>query len=500
MASNIRVRFAPSPTGHLHVGNVRTAIFNWLFARKAGGPFIIRIEDTDIVRSEERFEGLIYEDLRWLGLQWEEAPDVGGPHGPYRQSDRLSLYREKALQLVQSHRAYHCFCSEAELEKQAENAKQAGIPWKYPGTCQLLSEEIVRQRLDRGDASVIRLKVREGQIRFQDVVHGDMEFSSDVISDPILIRSNGLPTYNYAVVVDDALMEITHVIRGDDHLSNTPKQVLIYEAFGWPLPAFAHLSTILGSDHTRLSKRHGATSVKNLQDMGILPEALVNYLALLGWAPREGQSEILPLDELIQSFELERVSKSAAVFDLNKLYWINRHYLKECDRSRLLELTIPFLQQAGLLSAVDGPIREWTGQVIEALLPGVDHLSQIPGKTAFIFDFKPGEAIDTEAVQHVLSEAKAADVIRVLAEELAKPGREILRDWKEIVAAVKAQTGQKGKQLFHPIRVALTGSDSGPELDKLLPIFENASRLPLPKPVLSCSQRATAFATAMATR
>jgi nondiscriminating glutamyl-tRNA synthetase len=497
MTANIRVRFAPSPTGHLHVGNVRTAIFNWLFARKAGGPFIIRIEDTDIARSEERFEGLIYDDLRWLGLQWDEAPDVGGPHSPYRQSDRLGLYREKALQLVQARRAYHCFCSEEELANQAESAKQAGIPWKYPGTCQSLAGEEVQRRLDRGDASVIRLKVREGQIRFEDVVHGAMEFSSDVISDPILIRSSGLPTYNYAVVVDDALMEITHVIRGDDHLSNTPKQVLIYEAFGWPLPAFAHLSTILDSDHTRLSKRHGATSVKNLQDMGILPEALVNYLALLGWAPREGQSEILPLDELIQSFELERVSKSAAVFDLNKLYWINRHYLKEGDRSRLLNLTIPFLQQSGLVSGVEGSIREWAALVIDALLPGVDHLSQIPAKAAFIFDFDPAQALKTEPVQHVLSEAKAVEVIRVLAVELAKPGCELPRDWKEVVAVVKTQTGQKGKQLFHPIRVALTGSDSGPELDKLLPIFENGSRLALPKPVPSCSQRATAFAAAM---
>jgi len=498
MAQNIRVRFAPSPTGHLHVGNVRTAIFNWLFARKASGPFIIRIEDTDIVRSEERFEGLIYEDLHWLGLQWEEAPDIGGPHGPYRQSDRLSLYREKALQLVQSRRAYHCFCSEAELEKQAESAKQAGIPWKYPGTCLSLADDEVKQRLSRGDTSVVRLKVREGQIRFQDVVHGGMEFSSEVVSDPILIRSNGLPTYNYAVVVDDALMEITHVIRGDDHLSNTPKQVLIYEAFGWALPVFAHLSTILGSDHTRLSKRHGATSVKNLQDMGILPEALVNYLALLGWAPHEGQSEILPIGELIRSFELERVSKSAAVFDLNKLYWINRHYLKECDRTRLLELTIPFLRHAGFLADIDNAVSKWAGQVIEALLPGVDNLSQIPAKAAFIFDFDPSESLKTDPVQHVLSETKATDVIRVFADELIKPGREVLRDWKEIVSAVKAQTGQKGKQLFHPIRVALTGSDSGPELDKLLPIFENGSRLLLPKSVLNCSQRATSFAAAMA--
>jgi nondiscriminating glutamyl-tRNA synthetase len=496
MSPNIRVRFAPSPTGHLHVGNVRTAIFNWLFARKAGGPFVIRIEDTDIVRSEERFEGLIYEDLRWMGLTWDEAPDVGGAHSPYRQSDRLGIYRDKALQLVQSGRAYHCFCSEAELERQAEKAKEAGIPWKYPGTCQRLSEREVQQRIAHGDAAVIRLRVREGQVCFQDVVHGDMEFSSDVISDPILIRSNGLPTYNYAVVVDDALMEISHVIRGDDHLSNTPKQVLIYEAFGWPLPAFAHLSTILGSDHTRLSKRHGATSVKNLQDMGILPEALLNYLALLGWAPREGQSEILPLVELIQSFELDRVSKSAAVFDLNKLYWINRHYLKECDRGRLLEVTIPFLQQAGLLSDVDDHIREWVRQVIEAFLPGVDHLSQLPAKAAFIFDSNPVEALKGEAVQHVLSEVKAVDVIRVLSEELARPGRAVPRDWKEIVAAVKVQTAQKGKQLFHPIRVALTGSDSGPELDKLLPIFENGSRLALPRPVLNCRDRVAAFAAA----
>jgi glutamyl-tRNA synthetase/nondiscriminating glutamyl-tRNA synthetase len=427
---------------------VRTAIFNWLFARKAGGPFIIRIEDTDIVRSEERFEGLIYEDLRWLGLQWDEAPDVGGPHSPYRQSDRLDLYREKALDLVKSHRAYHCFCSEAELEKQAERAKLAGIPWKYPGTCQSLSEEDVQQRMNRGDASVIRLKVREGQIRFRDVVHGDMEFSSDVISDPILIRSNGLPTYNYAVVVDDALMEITHVIRGDDHLSNTPKQVLIYEAFGWPLPAFAHLSTILGSDHTRLSKRHGATSVKNLQDMGILPEALVNYLALLGWAPREGQSEILPLYELVQSFELERVSKSAAVFDLNKLFWINRHYLKECDHRRLVELTIPFLQQAGLLSDVGEDVREWAALVIDALLPGVDHLSQIPAKAVFIFNFNPTEALTTESVRHVLSEAKAADVIRILAEELAKPGRELPAIGKRLSASQRLKVDRKANNSF----------------------------------------------------
>lgn len=490
---SVRVRFAPSPTGHLHVGNVRTAIFNWLFARKVGGKFIIRIEDTDTVRSEERFEGLIYEDLGWLGLHWEEGPDVGGPLGPYRQSDRLEVYREKALQLVGASRAFHCFCSEAELERQAEKAKQAGIPWRYPGTCQALSKDEARKRLDRGDASVIRLKVRPGQISFHDLVHGAMEFSSEVISDPILIRSNGLPTYNYAVVVDDALMQITHVIRGDDHLSNTPKQVLVFEAFGWPLPEFAHLSTILGSDHTRLSKRHGATSIKNLQDMGLLPEALVNYLALLGWAPKEGQSEILPLDQLIQSFDIGHVSKSAAVFDLNKLFWINRHYLKQCDRNRLTSLALPFLKESGLVETVDDAVVEWVSRVLEAVLPGVDHLSQVPAKAALIFDFDPAEAMKNEAVQHVLAESGATSVIRALGEELNRPGREVPRDWKEIVGAVKGTTGQKGKQLFHPVRVALTGSDSGPELDKLLPIFEAGSRLPLPRKVLSTRERVEAF-------
>lgn len=500
MSSVTRVRFAPSPTGHLHVGNVRTAIFNWLFVRKMGGHFVIRIEDTDLARSEERFEELIYEDLKWLGLNWDEGTDIGGSFGPYRQSDRLELYKEKATQLVSAGQAYYCFCSQAELERQARQAEAAGVAWKYPGTCRSLSLEEARHRSSSGEPSVIRLKVRSGPVCFQDLVHGAMEFSSEVISDPILIRSNGLPTYNYAVVVDDALMQITHVIRGDDHLSNTPKQVLVYEAFSWPLPAFAHLSTILGSDHTRLSKRHGATSIQNLQDMGILPEALVNYLALLGWAPREGQSEILPLDDLIQSFELEHVSKSAAVFDPNKLYWINRHYLKECDRRRLLDLVIPFLQKAGFVSVVDDEVRDWTAQLVEAVLGGVDHLSQIPAKAAFVFEFDPAAAIRTEAAQQILLQPGATEVIRALNQELSNPQREVTRDWKEIVGVVKARTGQKGKQLFHPIRVALTGSDAGPELDKLLPLFEQGSRLSLGKRVLNCQQRVAAFVAALGPR
>jgi nondiscriminating glutamyl-tRNA synthetase len=489
----IRVRFAPSPTGHLHVGNVRTALFNWLYARKNGGTFIVRIEDTDLTRSEERFETLIFDDLHWLGLDWQEGPDLGGDFGPYRQSDRIEIYKTKAVELVEAKKAYYCFCSEEELSAQAEQAKLQGIPWKYPGTCLRLSEEQIASSLRAGRPSVIRLKVRHGPIGFRDIVHGAMEFSSDVISDPILLRSTGLPTYNYAVVVDDALMQITHVIRGDDHLSNTPKQVLIYEAFGWPSPAFAHLSTILGEDHTRLSKRHGATSIQNFQDMGILPEALVNYLALLGWSPTEGQSEIIVPEKLVQEFDLERVSKSPAVFDLNKLYWLNRHYLQGCDRRRLLELVEPRLREKGLMPFLGGLdpgwVLDWVSQLIDAILPGVNVLNEVPDRAVQLLYFDALKSLEDPEVQQVLADEGAVAVIREFLTEISLPDRDVVADWKAIVNAVKDRTKRKGKQLFHPIRVALTGSSSGPELDKLVPLFEGGSKLILPNPVQNCLQR-----------
>jgi glutamyl-tRNA synthetase/nondiscriminating glutamyl-tRNA synthetase len=481
----------------LHVGNTRTALFNWLFVKNRGGVFVIRIEDTDLARSEARFEPLILEDLRWLGMDWQEGPDVGGLLGPYRQSDRIAIYKEKAQELVKSGRAFYCFCSEPELELQAERAKQAGIAWKYPGTCRSLSEEEVSSRLGLGQTAVIRLKVLPGNIEFRDMVHGVLQFASDVISDPILIRSNGLPTYNYAVVVDDALMKITHVIRGDDHLSNTPKQVLIYGAFGWPLPVFAHLSTILGADHTRLSKRHGSTSVQNFREMGILPEALANHLALLGWSPSEGQGEILPPETLVQNFDLQHVSKSAAVFDIDKLYWLNRNYMKVCSKDRLIDLAIPLLQKGGLLGIVDGWVRTWVGQLVEALLPGIDYLGELPDKARFVYNFDPSEALRCDEVRQVLSNPGAVSVVRAFSDEISLADRQVVRDWKEIIAAVKSRTGQKGKNLFHPVRVALTGFASGPELDKLLPILEEGSQLPLPIRVKNSRERVSEFLKAM---
>jgi glutamyl-tRNA synthetase/nondiscriminating glutamyl-tRNA synthetase len=357
--------------------------------------------------------------------------------------------------------------------------------------------EEVQAKLREQQSHVIRLKVRPGQICFQDLVHGGMEFSSEVVSDLILIRSNGLPTYNYAVVVDDALMEITHVVRGDDHLSNTPKQVLIFEAFGWPLPAFAHLSTILGSDHTRLSKRHGATSIQNFEEMGILPEALVNYMALLGWAHEDGKTEILPVDQLIQAFELERVSKSPAVFDMEKLFWMNRHYMKECSRLRLIDLAIPFLQNQGVVGEATVDIHDWIGLLVEAELTTLNHLEELPAKVECMCRFEAARALQTPEVQEVLAIEGAGTVIHTLLEELSLPGIDVLRDWKQITANIKTKTGIKGKALFHPLRVALTGHASGREMDKLIAVFESGSRLNLPVPVKNCRQRVAEFCEAM---
>lgn len=495
-----RLRFAPSPTGELHVGNARTAVFNWLFAKKYGGALVVRIEDTDRARSDSRFEDLICRNLKWLGLDWQEGPDCGGPFGPYRQSSRTAIYARHAESLLENGSAYRCFCSEEELGRQARAARAAGVAWKYPGTCRNLSTGEVAQRLKDSHPSVIRLRVRSGKVVFRDLVHGETKFDSAVLGDPILVRSNGMPTYNYAVVVDDGLMKISHVVRGDDHLSNTPRQILIYEALGWPLPVFAHLSTILGPDRTRLSKRHGATSLQHFRDQGVLPEALLNTLTLLGWAPGEDQDEILSPEELVASFDIERVSKSSAVFDVHKLYFFNRHYLKACEPSRAVEWAVACLRQEGLLEEVDSGVRRWVGMVVAAFLPGLDHLSQISHKASLLWSFEAERAVQDEGVRRVLSLPGAARVVGELRNRLSHEKLDVVREWSSIVQSVKAASGQKGRKLFHPIRVALTGKDSGPELDKLVPIFEGGSRLELPHRVKDCRARVDEFHSAMLSR
>jgi glutamyl-tRNA synthetase/nondiscriminating glutamyl-tRNA synthetase len=494
-ASQVRVRFAPSPTGQLHVGNARTALFNWLFARQAGGVMILRIEDTDLARSEARFESQLLDDLKWLGIDWDEGPDVGGPRGPYRQSDRLDIYREHAERLVSEGKAYFCFCSQEELERDREHALKHQQPPVYSGKCRALNPEQSQRRRASGEAAAIRLRIPEHPIRFHDIVHGPVEFASEVVSDPIILRSNGIPVYNYVVVVDDALMDITHVIRGDDHLSNTPKQVALYEALGWPVPEFAHLSTILGGDRERLSKRHGATSIANFREMGVLPEALVNYLALLGWAPTGGTREIFTPEELIKEFSLHRVTPSPAVFDMEKLYWLNRHYIKQSPPERIESLAQSYFAQAALIPTDPCErVRAWFGRVVALLAPSVDKLDQLPERATLIFRYDAATALAAPDNTEVLAAAKTSDVLATFAQQVeGDPSTMTPERFKAIMNEVKAKTGAKGKDLFHPVRIALTGSHSGPEFDKLIPILEEGSQLELPQHVMNVRERVAAF-------
>jgi len=505
--SKVRVRFAPSPTGHLHVGNARTALFNWLFARQQRGTMVLRIEDTDVDRSEARFEHQLINDLKWLGLDWDEGPDVGGAFGPYRQSDRLTIYREHAERLLSEHKAYLCFCSEEELQKERERATAEHRQPIYSGKCRAIDPGEAQRRRASGKACAIRLRIPEHPIRFHDIVHGPVEFSNEVVSDPIILRSSGMPVYNYVVVIDDALMKITHVIRGDDHLSNTPKQVAVYEALGWPVPEFAHLSTILGADRERLSKRHGATSIANFRDMGVLPEALVNYLALLGWAPSGGTREIFSMQELVKEFSLARVTPSPAVFDMEKLYWLNRHYIKESPPDRIEKLAFSFFFGAELTSAgepgqSDAPVfGDWFSKVVALLVPSVDRLDQLPGRAAPIFNYDAKAALVNPDNAEVLAwphtdAVLARFTVKILEDESAREGKLNPEQFKKIVNQVKAETGARGKELFHPIRIVITGSHSGPEFDKLIPILEEGSRLLLPKPVLGVRRRVEEFAKA----
>jgi glutamyl-tRNA synthetase/nondiscriminating glutamyl-tRNA synthetase len=502
----------------LHVGNARTALFNWLFARQQGGTMVLRIEDTDVDRSEARFEDQLIADLKWLGLDWDEGPDVGGAYGPYRQSDRLAIYREHAEKLLSEHKAYLCFCSEEELQRERERANAEHRQPIYSGKCRGIDPAEASSRRVSGESCAIRLRIPEHPIRFHDIVHGAVEFSNEVVSDPIILRSSGMPVYNYVVVIDDALMKITHVIRGDDHLSNTPKQVAVYEALGWPVPEFAHLSTILGADRERLSKRHGATSIANFRDMGVLPEALVNYLALLGWAPTGGTREIFSAPELVKEFSLQRVTPSPAVFDMEKLYWLNRHYIKESSPKRIEKLAMAYYTRAIALEVTksgggepqtDYPwaadVVNWFSSITRMLGPSVDRLEQLPERAALIFHYDAKAALAAPDNAEVLGWANTDAVltrftVKILEDESAREGKLTPEQFKKIVNEVKAETGAKGKELFHPIRIVVTGSHSGPEFDKLVPILEVGSRLALPKHVLGVRERVEEFAKARASK
>jgi glutamyl-tRNA synthetase/nondiscriminating glutamyl-tRNA synthetase len=477
------------------VGNARTALFNWLFARHHGGALVLRIEDTDIERSKMEYETQLLEDLRWFGLDWDEGPDCGGPHAPYRQSERKELYARYAAQLLDQGRAYYCFCSAEQLEAERQEALKAGRQPKYSGRCRKLSRQEAGARLAAGEAAAVRLKIVDGFFTWRDLVHGPTSFPSEVIGDPILLRSDGHPAYNYAVVIDDRLMEITHVIRGDDHISNTPRQLALYRAFAWQPPEFAHLSTILGPDRARLSKRHGATSLGNFRDLGILPEALRNYLVLLGWSPADGVTEILSPEQLVAQFSLERVIKSPAVFDAEKLHWMNRHYMKASPPRRLAELSVPFLVRAGYLAEpVDAATLAWFERVVGAVLKNLDHLSQLPAAAQLIFEYDADGVVRGEETRRVVEDPASREVLKAFITKILAAGEITYDQFREIAKSVQKDTGKRGKELFHPIRVALTGAVSGPELEKLIPIFEAGAKLPLARPVKSIAQRLREFA------
>ncbi len=491
----MRLRFAPSPTGQLHVGNARTAIFNWLLAKGSGGTFILRIEDTDRERSTAASEHAILDDLRWMGLDWSEGVEVGGACGPYRQTERLDLYRDKADELLEAGHAYFCFCSAETLEAERKAALAAGQPPMYRGTCRHITLEDARRRRDAGETAVIRLRVPEARdVAFDDVVRGTVTFNTAVIGDPVLVRSDGIPAYNFAVVIDDALMDITHVVRGEDHISNTPRQLLLYEAFGWTPPAFAHVSLVMGPDHSPLSKRHGATSVAEFRARGYLPEALVNYLALIGWSPGEGQ-ELLPLDELARRFRLDTVGHSAGVFDEEKLAWVNRHYLKQAAPARLTGLGVRFLRQAGWIDQVTGEDIAFLAELVPVTAASLDRLEQLPGRLAFLFDYSAERTLENAAIR---AEALAAQpVVDALAAELASGAPMLDKEaFRAVATRVRERTGQKGKALFHPIRLVLTGEAEGMELDLAVPAIERgAARLPR---IAGARARAEAFVRVLA--
>ena len=472
----MRLRFAPSPTGQLHVGNARTALFNWLLAAGQGGTFVLRIEDTDLERSSRESEQGIIDDLRWMGLEWTEGVIAGGDYGPYRQTERLHIYRAHAVELLSRGHAYRCFCSAEQLEADRQAALAAGHPPKYVGRCRELTKDVARRRVENGEPAVIRFRVPDGRdVVFQDLVRGEVRFSTDVIGDPVLVRSDGVPAYNYAVVIDDALMAITHVIRGEDHISNTPRQVLLYEAFGWTPPQFAHVSLVMGPDHSPLSKRHGATSVREFRERGYLPEALTNYLALLGWSPGEGE-ELLPLAELARRFRIEDVGHSAGVFDVEKLAWVNRHYLKVAAPERLVGLAVPFLQQRGWLTTPDDQALGYLAGIVPAVAASVDRLEQVPSRLGFLFEFDAAQAWSRPEMRAELEAARP--VVAALAAELRNGPPMLDREaFRALAGRVKDSTRLKGKALFHPVRVLLTGEAEGLELDLAAPAIERGARI-----------------------
>ena len=456
--TNVRVRFAPSPTGFLHVGGARTALYNYLFARAHGGKFVLRIEDTDVARSTDESVGAILDGLRWLGLAWDEGPGVGGDHGPYFQSERRASYDRVVTRLLASGHAYRCWCKPDELAaRRAEQLEQGGEP-RYDGRCRGLSSAEREQRLASGAPCVVRFTAPgTGEVAWDDVVRGRVAFQSEVLDDFVLVRSDGLPTYNFACVVDDVEMAITHVIRGDDHISNTPRQLLLYRALEAPPPVFAHASMILGPDGKRLSKRHGATSVEAFGDLGILPEGMVNFLALLGWA-LDGQQELFSLAELERVFRLERVNPNPAVFNTEKLEWVNAQHLKMLDAGERQRRVEAFLGKRGV--DLGSRTQPWREKFVLALGDRLRTLADAESYGAFALHTTL--RMDDEAWADLAGRAGAGPRLRELASRLAADAEWSLASLEAATRALAVELGIKAGELIAVARVALTGRKVAP--------------------------------------
>ncbi|MDE3840575.1 glutamate--tRNA ligase [Bacillus methanolicus] len=471
MSKEIRVRYAPSPTGHLHIGNARTALFNYLFARNKGGKFIIRIEDTDKKRNIEGGEQSQLKYLKWLGIDWDESTDVGGDYGPYRQSERNDIYKKYYEELLEKGLAYKCYCTEEELEAEREAQMAKNETPKYSGKCRHLTEEDREKFEKEGRKPSIRFKVPEGKIyAFDDMVKGRVSFESDGIGDFVIVKKDGTPTYNFAVAVDDYLMKISHVLRGDDHISNTPKQLMIFEAFDWEAPVYGHMTLIVNENRKKLSKRDESIIqfIEQYEELGYLPEALFNFIALLGWSP-SGEEEIFSKEEFIEIFDPSRLSKSPALFDKQKLTWMNNQYMKKQDLDKVVELSLPHLIKAGRLPEnMTDEQRQWARELIALHHEKMSYGAEIVPLTELFFK---DEIEYEEEAKAVLSEEQVPEVLKAFSEEIEK-----LEEFKadQIQAAMKAvqkATGQKGKKLFMPIRAAVTGQTHGPDLPKTIELL-----------------------------
>lgn len=465
----IRVRFAPSPTGNLHVGSARTAIFNWLFARHHQGAFVLRIEDTDQERNREEYTRSILDGLRWLGLDWDEGPDVGGPFGPYYQSQRRESYRQAAQQLRESGMAYPCFCSVERLEAMREEQSKAGLQTRYDGCCRSLCSQEADRRIASGEKFSLRLRlmVEPGDIlSWNDLCKGEIKITTDLLDDLVLVKSDGFPTYNFAVVVDDSTMQISHVIRGEDHISNTPKQILIYRALGLETPQFGHIPMILGPDRSKMSKRHGATSVIEYQNQGFLPDAFLNFMALLGWSPPD-ERELFSDRELIRLFGLDRVASHGAIFDSGKLKWMNQQYIKILSAEKLLEACSPFLQQVLGYPGTYPPDRliEMIGLFSERL----EVLSDITSKVTYFFARPVG--FDEKGLKNCLKTPNLEAVLQELIDAFAAIDLFEQEAIENVVRRIAETRALGAGKIIHPTRLAVSGRTDGPGLFEMMHIL-----------------------------